>query len=390
MTSVAPAVPVDTLLQTFLRAVEAFEASPTAERLRELERLAAQLMARARELGPAALALLRGAVARVIGVLAGPTVTIGGGAVLGAGLFWWGFFTMLSAHMEFPDPSILAGEIATGIASELIDLHIDLTSEAARRCFETFKRDLADEIRAAGGSWDVLRTPDFQRRLERLIRFLLGCLMPGLGNLTESVRHKLMEILKRLLVGAGLLGAGLLGGAGDAYAGEPEPDYDDPELGKAVRDLGLAGIPRGDGFAHCETIPDEEVETPVGEPKPKPREEKPCDPMPWEVDLRVGMDLGAFTDEHLKMRKAILDCWIAYYERIIEEDRVALEKGDGDTDSRNEDLLRLRIQVNGRELERVRRAKQNVERECQLRELADEPAELAPPLESRLEFRWPF
>jgi hypothetical protein len=120
-----PAVPLDPLLQQFLRLVEIFEANPTPERLRELERLAAQLMARARQLGPAAVTALQGAVARVLGVLVSPTAVVWAGAIAGAGLFWWGFFTLLSEQIDFPDPGVAADAVIAGVQAKLFEWGVD-------------------------------------------------------------------------------------------------------------------------------------------------------------------------------------------------------------------------------------------------------------------------
>lgn len=380
-----PAIPVDTLMQQFVRAVDAFELHPTPERLRELERLATQLMARLRQLGPAALALLRASVARVVVVLASPTVVVWGGAIVGAGLFWWGFFTLLSENIKLPDPGELADQVIWILQLELGLWGVGVTGERVARCWELFREELIDLINRAGGTRVVMGSPEWLNKYKLILARLLRCLLSGLGELTQSMRDKLADLLQKMLTAGGFLAA--LGvAAGTAEAGEPDgPALDDPEVAEAVKRLGLTGIPRGDGFGHCETLPPEEMEdTPAEE-----AEKQPCDPMPWDVELRVDLPLTGFSDADLKKRKAILECWIAYYEGLVRDDRAAVRERDGDTDTAREDLLRLRLQVNRRELERLRRAKQNVDRECQVRALRRTPGEMAPPLETRLRFRWP-
>lgn len=376
-----PAVPLDPLLQQFLRLVEIFEATPTPERLRELERLATQLMARLGQLGPAAIALLRGAVARVLAVLVSPTVVIWAGAIAGAALLWWGFFTLLSEQIKYPDPEVAADAVTAAIQAKLFEWGIEFWGEAFRRCWDAFKQGLIDLINRAGSMKVVLGHPDWLPKYQLLVDALLKCILGNLGHLTVGMRDKLAELIQKMLIASGILAGGLLGGAGSAEAGETN----DPEVAEAVKTLGLTGVPRGDGFGYCESLLPDETEEEVE----APAEETPCDPMPWEVELRVDLPLSGFPDEDLEKRKAILECWIKYYEGLIRQDRAALREGDNDTDTRREDLLRLRLQVNRRELERLRRAKQNVDRECQLREIRRSPTELAPPLESRLKFHFP-
>lgn len=379
-----PTVPVDPLLQQFLRAVEAFEAAPTIDRLRELERMGTQLMARLRELGPAALVLLRDAVARILAVLASPTVVVWGGAIIGAGLMWWAFFTMLSEKIKLPDPAAAVDAVTAAIKAQLFEWGIEFWNKAFKRCWDAFKEGLEDLISRAGGMKEVLGHPVWQNKYELLIAALLKCLLGDMAGLTVGMRQKLGKLIRDMLMAAGLLGAAGLGAAGTAEAGQG-PDPQDHDLAEAIKKLGLTGIPRGDGFGYCESLPpEEEAGGEVAEGV-----EYPCVPMPWEVDLRVDLPLSGFSDAELAMRKAILDCWITYFEGLIREDRAALREGDDDTDSRREDMLRLRLQMNRAELERLRRARQNVDRERQLRDLRRTPTELAPPLVSRLKFRFP-
>ncbi|SFD67730.1 hypothetical protein SAMN04488523_10240 [Sulfitobacter brevis] len=381
-----PVVPLDPLLQQFLRLVEVFEANPTPAGLRELERLATHLMARARQLGPAALALLQGAVARVLAVLVSPTVVIWAGAIAGAALLWWGFFTVLSEQIKFPDPSVAADAAIAAIQAQLFGWGVEFWNGAARRCWEAFKESLIDLINRAGSMKSVLGSPEWLPKYKLLIGALLKCVLGDLGSLTVGMRDKLADLLQKMLVASGLLAGGLLAGAGAADAAEPH----DQDVADAVKTLGLTGIPRGDGFGYCESRPLDEAEgADSHEDGEVLAEEAPCDPMPWDVELRVDLPLSGFPDVDLDKRKAILACWMKYYEDLIVQDRGALRKRDDDTDTRREDLLRLRLQVNRRELERLRRAKQNTDRECQLRELRRSPTVLAPPMESRLRLRFP-
>lgn len=374
----APAMPIDQLVQRLVELADAFKQSPTPELLRQLERLAQQIMARSRQLTPALAALLRPAITGLVAVITAPATVVVVGTTVGTLALWWLFLEMLSDALSHPvDYDGFAERMARALAIALSQL---LGGAFNEDCYKKLLEQLKLILRFYIAPGMIISNPSaLGHEVRNALIEYIKCLFPKYRDheLTDQFARVIDEYVRRLLSGMGLgLLFGILG-SGTAEAGESkDDDLSEDEKREIAKKLGLHGIPLGNGLASNEVDPDKDgTDAGVGKSGKKTDGSKKSDPVPVPDKSLINIDpatpLDLFSDVELKLRKKLIKDCIADLENQIEADRNELKKleKNPDNDSSRADLLRLRIESMQREVERLKAALQNAQRECQIREL---------------------
>jgi hypothetical protein len=368
MTTIAlpPALPIEQMVQRFAEMVEAFKQAPTPELLRQLERLGQQIIARSRELGPALALILQRAVAALMGVLTAPATVVVVGTTVGTLALWWLFMEILSEALSHPiDYEGFAERIARAIAiavEQMTGGRFDL--DCYRKLLNRLTAILREYILQGG----IIPDPrGLDHQIYNALMEYIKCLYFATGDeelLNPDLIGKFAAMLLRLLQGVGLGILGGLFGAGTAEGGELPPEPTDEEKREVARKLGLHGVSLGNGLASNEVEQSEDDDD-----CPPDQTAEPADRSEIFIDPATPLDL--FSTDDLKKRKKLLESYIKELQDQIDADRRELEEleRNPENDSARADLLRLRIEGMNREAERLRKALQNTERECQIRDL---------------------
>lgn len=329
MTTVAPLPPEIVALE---KLAEAFARAPTSEALKVIQSEFAKLVARSGSLSRGAIAaLMRVGTVVLGGISAGAAAGTIGGPLL-AFAAWAALFSAL-ASARLPesaeDKAITAALAVQGAMPK------EFGKGSSRRKFDCFLKMVAKFKSAFTGGEGV----SFEM-LGKIIVEYIECVS---GKKVSEVDGNLMlRILTAIINSSGLgavMAALFLGMPKTARAG----GYTKAEAERAKSRFGLTGLPRGDGLAHDETIPPEDLAGIEGDPDKLE---------PWEADVDAGLDLGIFTDADLDQRIKLLSEWI----KTLEKE--AVEAGQEDTD-----VARRRKQIAIREANRLRKALDNAKLE---------------------------
>lgn len=355
--SPAAALPADpgALVAQFEAAVDAFELAPSADRLRELERLARELLARLGELSAAAAAAFRAALGRLIGAL----VSAASGLALPATAlaFWWLAFELLAAK-GVRAKAAHESEAIVGIVRDALEIAgFDPTGNEP--CWVRFQQLLFAALQDYYGDPTMWGT--MLDRLDRLIDELLDCI----GASRSAVTGNLRGILLARIMGTVAIYVALSLGLSLEEASAATPDRPPPapltrEDADKAKESGLSSLPYRDGFG-CGETGESTPDGPIADAD--------------DVDVDPALPLGLFSDADLAAREAALDRWISELDRMREADaaqRAGLDDAS-DPDGELRGLLGRRIKLANGEAERLRAARQNTRRARRIRGLCGYP-----------------
>jgi hypothetical protein len=347
MGSAPIAVPPDSLIPQFETAVSAFEANPTAEALRELERIARQILSQLHLLSSAAIAAFRAAMGRLIGAIISAGTALGLGAAVLA--FWWGAWTIISGKVAIAKAEH-ESEVIIGIIRTTLEIS-GFDPSGRRRCWDRFQRLLIGALEDYYLHPDMLQT--FVDILDRLIEELMECLgLPGRIVSTKIRAHLISRVINSLAIFVALTSGLSLREAGAAERPAPEPlGLDD------AREAGASGagnLPYRQGVACGETS-----------------ENTPEGPITGAGDVSISPStpLGLFSDADLAAREESLSAWIEEIKKLLvldEKARAALDNTN-DPDGELRGAIARRRKILSAEAERLRAALQNTLRARQVR-----------------------